>query len=109
MTAAGSGPEPRRRRPMATADQVDMAFNVGFEAGADWAEAGYHPRRGALPSEKAMVAFRQANAEHHVLDTPELVCFYEQDFYVLSNFSAFQLTWEGQTFPTVEHAYHWEK
>lgn len=47
--------------------------------------------------------------ELHGLDTPERVCFYEQDFYVLSNFSAFSLRWKGWTFPTVEHAYHWEK
>ena len=43
------------------------------------------------------------------LDTPERVCFYEQDFYVLSNFSSFSLQWAGRTFPTLEHAYHWEK
>lgn len=47
--------------------------------------------------------------ECHGLDTPERVCFYEQDFYVLSNFSSFNLKWEGETFPTSEHAYHWEK
>lgn len=47
--------------------------------------------------------------ECHGLDTPERVCFYEQDFYVLSNFSAFSVRWERQTFPTSEHAYHWEK
>lgn len=47
--------------------------------------------------------------ECHGLDTPERVCFYEQDFYVLSNFSAFQLRWNGISFPTLEHAYHWEK
>lgn len=47
--------------------------------------------------------------ECHGLDTPERVCFYEQDFYVLSNFSAFELRWNGLHFPTLEHAYHWEK
>lgn len=47
--------------------------------------------------------------ELHGLDTETLVCFYEQDFYVLSNFSAFQLRWNGMNFPTLEHAYHWEK
>lgn len=47
--------------------------------------------------------------ETHGLDTAERVCFYEQDFYVLSNFSSFNLEWEGLTFPTSEHAYHWEK
>lgn len=47
--------------------------------------------------------------ECHGLDTPERVCFYEQDFYVLSNFSAFSVRWQGWRFPTSEHAYHWEK
>lgn len=47
--------------------------------------------------------------ECHGLDTPERVCFYEQDFYVLSNFSAFTLIWEGLRFDTLEAAYHWEK
>jgi ribA/ribD-fused uncharacterized protein len=45
----------------------------------------------------------------HGLDTPERVCFYEQDFYVLSNFSAFALAWNGIRFDTSEAAYHWEK
>lgn len=45
----------------------------------------------------------------HGLDTPERVCFYEQDFYVLSNFSAFRLRWRGQDFDTSEHAYQWSK
>lgn len=45
----------------------------------------------------------------HGLDTPERVCFYEQDFYVLSNFSAFTLQWKGNRFDTSEAAYHWEK
>lgn len=47
--------------------------------------------------------------ECHGLDTPDRVCFYEQDFYVLSNFSSFNLVWEGFTFQTSEAAYHWEK
>jgi ribA/ribD-fused uncharacterized protein len=42
-------------------------------------------------------------------DTNQQVFFYEQDFYVLSNFSAFNLEWRGNRFPTSEHAYHWEK
>lgn len=45
----------------------------------------------------------------HGLDTPERVCFYEQDFYVLSNFSAFACARHGIRFDTSEHAYHWEK
>lgn len=35
--------------------------------------------------------------------------FYEQDFYVLSNFSAFTLRWKGNRFHTSEAAYQWEK
>lgn len=47
--------------------------------------------------------------ETHGLDTAERVCFYEQDFYVLSNFSSFTLQWKGLRFDTSEAAYHWEK
>jgi ribA/ribD-fused uncharacterized protein len=50
-----------------------------------------------------------AQLECHKLDTPTHVFFYEQEFYVLSNFSAFALKWKGQRFDTAEHAYHWEK
>lgn len=47
--------------------------------------------------------------ECHGLDTPERVCFYEQEFYVLSNFSAFRVRIWGYDFDTSEHAYHWAK
>jgi ribA/ribD-fused uncharacterized protein len=43
------------------------------------------------------------------LDTDNQVFFYEHDFYVLSNFSAFRLKWKDYNFMTAEHAYHWEK
>jgi predicted NAD-dependent protein-ADP-ribosyltransferase YbiA (DUF1768 family) len=46
---------------------------------------------------------------NHGLDTDTQVFFYEQDFYVLSNFSAFQIRWEGLIFQTSEHVYHYEK
>lgn len=49
------------------------------------------------------------NIETHKLDTASQVFFYEQDFYVLSNFSAFTLYWKGRRFDTSEAAYHWEK
>lgn len=42
-------------------------------------------------------------------DTNTQVFFYEQEFYILSNFAAFDLVWKGLHFPTSEHAYHWEK
>ena len=47
--------------------------------------------------------------ELHKLDTEKQVFFYEQDFYVLSNFSSFRLLWRGHDFDTSEHAYHWAK
>ncbi len=43
------------------------------------------------------------------LDTDKQIFFYEQEFYVLSNFSAFRLDWAGLTFDTSEAAYHWNK
>lgn len=43
------------------------------------------------------------------LDTDTQVFFYEQEFYVLSNFSAFRLNWQAYDFDTAEHAYHWAK
>lgn len=46
---------------------------------------------------------------HHQRDTDTHVSFYEHEFYVLSNFSAFRLRWRGRDFDTSEHAYHWEK
>src|SRR3990167_5966733 len=46
---------------------------------------------------------------NHKLDTDTQVFFYEQDFYVLSNFSAFRMRWAGRSFDTSEHVYHWEK
>ncbi len=50
-----------------------------------------------------------APLECHGLDTPERVCFYEQDFYVLSNFSSFTVYWSGVRFDTSEALYHWLK
>lgn len=43
------------------------------------------------------------------LDTDKQVFFYEQDFYILSNFSAFMVEWKGKWFQTAEAVYHWEK
>lgn len=43
------------------------------------------------------------------LDTPTRVRFYEHDFYVLSNFSAFSIVWDGRRFDTSEHLYHYLK
>lgn len=46
---------------------------------------------------------------NHGLDTDTQVFFYEQDYYPLSNFSAFTLIWKSRRFDTSEAAYHWEK
>jgi ribA/ribD-fused uncharacterized protein len=43
------------------------------------------------------------------LDNSEQVFFYEQEFYILSNFSAFCLYWKDARFDTSEAAYHFEK
>ncbi len=51
----------------------------------------------------------ETSADCHGLDNTRQVFFYEQDFYVLSNFSAFSLWWKGLHFPTSEHAYQWSK
>lgn len=45
----------------------------------------------------------------HGLDTEKQILFYEQEFYVFSNFSSFKLEWNGVLWMTSEHAYHSEK
>lgn len=51
----------------------------------------------------------ESELEMHGLDNGKEVFFYEQDFYVLSNFSAFAVIFNGPMFPTSEAAYHWQK
>ncbi len=46
---------------------------------------------------------------NHKCDTDERVCFYEQEFYMLSNFSAFEVRIYNHAFKTSEHAYQWSK
>lgn len=43
------------------------------------------------------------------LDNDKQVFFYEQDFYVLSNFSSFSINFYSYDFPTAEHLYHYLK
>lgn len=59
------------------------------------------------PDQHALL--QEPSAEHHKLDTGSQVLFYENDFYPLSNFSAFRLRWKDIDFDTSEAAYHWEK
>lgn len=46
---------------------------------------------------------------NYKLDTDSRVFFYEQEFYVLSNFSAFRVIYGGSDYDTAEHAYHAQK
>lgn len=46
---------------------------------------------------------------HHKLDTDKVVRFYEQEFYVLSNFSSFRVNYCMEDFDTAEHCYHYQK
>ncbi len=46
---------------------------------------------------------------NHRLDTNSQIFFYENDFYVFSNFSAFVIEWKGKLHMTSEHVYHSEK
>jgi len=65
-----------------------------------------------MPEVRELIRRRElgeVDLDCHKLDNPRQVFFYEQDFYVLSNFSAFSLVWGGYRFDTSEHAYHWEK
>jgi ribA/ribD-fused uncharacterized protein len=70
------------------------------------ARAGYEAARELA---RASPAAEPKLTEHHGLDNDRQVFFYEQDFYVLSNFSAFTLYWRGLRFDTSEAAYHFEK
>jgi ribA/ribD-fused uncharacterized protein len=52
---------------------------------------------------------KKMERKNYKLDTNDAVFIYENEFYPLSNFSAFRLNWRGLDFDTSEHAYHWEK
>ncbi len=106
---------------LARRDRVDADVRDALRETVAAIEATDHHARSnveerALRKALAILATQPAEArsaqevgECHGLDTPERVCFYEQDFYVLSNFSAFRVWWKGRTFDTSEAAYHWEK
>lgn len=42
-------------------------------------------------------------------DNEKQIFFYEHDFYIFSNFSAFAVEWKGKLWMTSEHAYQAEK
>ncbi len=47
--------------------------------------------------------------ESRYADSENRIGFYEREFYVFSNFSAFAVEWKGKLWMTSEHAYHSEK
>ena len=68
-----------------------------------------HDREKTAAIIRACVARAIAESGAHGHDTESQVFFYEHDFYVLSNFSAFRLNWQDHRFDTSEAAYHWCK
>ncbi|VTU38490.1 Swarming motility protein YbiA [Variovorax sp. PBS-H4] len=96
--------------PMTRADRHLLRCAIALVSGPELSEVAGESRGTIAHRLQVMLADSWPNeGEHHGLDTAERVCFYEQDFYVLSNFSSFNLVWEGITFATSEAAYHWEK
>lgn len=70
----------------------------------------WNKTRAASPQPVQAVALTDEQIDNlRGLDTASRVRFYEHDFYVLSNFSAFTLVWKGIRFDTSEAAYHYEK
>lgn len=84
-------------------DTLNNPYSTGSHEAEAWDRGREEGRK------RNVIEQTEAQIECHGLDTPERVCFYEQEFYVLSNFSAFSINWKGRRFPTSEHAYHWEK
>lgn len=86
--------------------EAEQAASVNFSTHPDNIDEAPAAARIAA---RAFEGITHPGLELHGLDTPERVCFYEQDFYPLSNFSAFAIQWGGKRFDTVEAAYHWHK
>jgi N-glycosidase YbiA len=85
-----------------------MAVTQELEEIADGAYGDNPMVRGLARARLAALAVKSAPIECHGLDSLEQVFFYEQDFYVLSNFSAFRIRWAGKyDFDTSEACYHW--
>jgi ribA/ribD-fused uncharacterized protein len=56
---------------------------------------------------EALKKYRVLCTELSALSDP--IYFYEREFYVLSNFSSFALSYDQRLFMTAEHLYHWWK
>ena len=97
--------EPRRDLIRAAALLVAEIERIDTEAAA-------HARYASNPTikdEPSIVQQQLERTECHGLDNELQVFFYEQDFYVLSNFSAFMIEFEGVEYRTSEHAYQCQK
>lgn len=86
-------------------------LRTALENTSDGFHGNLEPVKDAIRAVMAKLAATESGGEskNHGLDTDHSVFFYEQDFYVLSNFSAFSLRWAARRFDTSEAAYHWEK
>lgn len=89
------------RRPIGSLSRHGLALGEMLATEHEWRDASAAP--------PARPVALEAPAELRGLDTSTRVRFYEHEFYVLSNFSAFSIKWQERLFPTSEHAYHWEK
>lgn len=94
-----------------------VAFRESLVPRADRMEHGQYPLWNGWAIYDAFVAGAQYATQSESrstngplkLDTERQVFFYEQEFYVLSNFSSFRLRWAGLDFDSSEHVYHWER
>jgi len=87
-------------------EQVDMALNPGH------LHNGYSDRVTNLRARWNRRSLRAHESRERGFVKPDndrQIFFYEQDFYVLSNFSSFRVRYRGHDFDTSEHAYHWAK
>lgn len=106
---------PYEARRYASRDQAErVAAKLGHTLTGTWKAVEHGFSTTPSPTEPAMLAERVALSEETIdalrdLDTVRRVRFYEHDFYVLSNFSAFSILWEGRRFDTSEHLYHYLK
>lgn len=98
---------------LCSAQGIDMSSASEIELSRIWTKTEAirekqkrKPVFGPLPG---VYPEREGATKHHKMDTDTQVFFYEQDFYVLSNFSSFTLLWNFMRFDTSEAAYHWEK
>lgn len=111
--ASTPAPQPGGAVKQRVLERISVFASCRPETDESW-ESWYHAAFDMLASEVAALSpspsgWDAGAEEHHKLDTARQVFFYEQDFYVLSNFSAFTLVWKGHLFDTSEAAYHWEK